>query len=60
MQPDKLADDCTSTINETFELVLEAKHPHEKNLSFAALETYNETPIFIPVDITEYAVESVA
>ena len=32
----------------------------KKILSCDTLETYEETPIFIPVDITEEAVESVA
>ena len=32
----------------------------QKNLSCSTLETYGETPIFIPVDVTEEAVESVA
>ena len=47
-------------INETVALVLEGKHPSKTISSCATLETYKETPIFIPVGITEEAVESVA
>ena len=53
-------EDCTGAINKTVALVLEGKHPSEKIPSCATLETYKETPIFIPVKITEEAVESVA
>ena len=60
MQPDELAEDCMGAINETVASVLEGKHPREKNLSCSTLETYEETPIFIFVDIAEEAVESVA
>ena len=60
MKPDKLAEYCTGTINETVTSVLEVKHHSETIPSCATLETYEETPIFIPVDITEEAVESVA
>ena len=59
-QPEKLAEDCTGTINKTVTSVLEGKHPSETIFSCVTLETYEETPIFIPVDITEEAVESVA
>ena len=59
-QPDILAEDRTGTINETVATVLEGKHPHGKNPSCATLETYQETPMFIPVDIMEEAVNSVA
>ena len=59
-QPEKLAEDCTGTINKTITSVLEGKHPSENILSYATLEMYEETPIFIPVKITEEAVESVA
>ena len=48
------------TINETVTSVLEGKHPSEKIPSCAMLETYEDKPIFIPVDITEEAVEAVA
>ena len=48
------------TINETVTLVLEGKHPHEEFSSCVTLETYEETPTFIPINITEEAVESVA
>ena len=47
-------------INETVTLVLEGKIPSEIIPSCATLETYEETPIFIPVNITEEAVELVA
>ena len=59
LKPDKLAEDRTSTINETVTSVLEGKHPSKTIPSCAKLETYEETPILIPVDITEEAVESV-
>ena len=36
------------------------KHPSKTIPSYPTLETYEETPILIPVDITEEAVESVA
>ena len=52
--------DRTGTINETAVLVLEGKRPIRNILSCATLETYKEAPIFIPIDITEEAVESVA
>ena len=55
-QPDELAEDCTGTINETVTSFFEVKHPSETIPSCAMLETYEETPIFIPVDITEEAV----
>ena len=60
LQPDDLAEDRTGTINKTVAYVLEVRHPSETIPSCATLETYEETPIFIPVDITEEAVESVA
>ena len=60
MQPDKLGADCTDMINETVTSFLEGKHPSKKNPSCATLERYEETPIFVPVKITEEDVESVA
>ena len=60
LQPGKLAADSTDGINDTVVSVLEGKHPNKTILSCATLETYEETPIFIPVDITEEAVESEA
>ena len=60
LQPDKLAEDCTGTINKTVASVLERKNPSVTIPSCATLETYEETPILIPVDITEEVVESVA
>ena len=59
MQPDKLALDKTGIINETVTSVLAGKHPHNKIPSCATLETYNETPILIPVDITEDVIKLV-
>ena len=47
-------------INETAASVLEGKHPSKTIPSGATLETYKETLIFIPADITDEAVESVA
>ena len=60
LQPDGLAKNCTGAINETVALPLELKHLSQNILYCATLYTYEETPIFIPVDITEEAVESVA
>ena len=60
MQPEKLDEDRTGTINETVASVLEGKHPSKNNSSCGTLETYKETPIFIAVGFTEEAVESVA
>ena len=60
MQPDELAEDHTGTINKTVKSILEGKNTSEKIPSCATLETYTETPIFIPVNITEESVESVA
>ena len=59
-QPDELAKDCMGTINKTVSSVFEGKHQREKNPSCVTLERYEETPIFIPVDIIEESVESVA
>ena len=39
--------------------VLAGKPPHKKIPSCVTIETYDETPIFIPVYITEDSVESV-
>ena len=47
----------TGTINETVVLVLEVKHPIETITSFYTLEMYKETPILIPINITEEAIE---
>ena len=55
LQPEKLAADITGTINKTVTLELEKKSI-EKITSCTTLETYEETPIFIPVNITEEAV----
>ena len=55
-QPDELAADRTGMINETVTSVLEEKHPSETIPYCAKLETYEETPIFIPVNIMEESV----
>ena len=47
----------TDTINNSVATVLEGKYPHKTILLFAKLETYEDTPIFIPVHITEEAVK---
>ena len=60
LQPYDLAEDCMSTINETVTSFLDGKNPSKKLSSCATLETYEETTIFIFVDITEESVESVA
>ena len=57
MQPYQLAKDQTGTINITAVSVLERKHPHENISSCATLETYKETPIFIPVENKEEAIK---
>ena len=57
MQPEKLAEDLTIMINKTVVSVLEGKYPSKKIPSCVMLETYEETPIFIPVKITVEAVE---
>ena len=49
----------TGTINETVVSVFEGKHPCKTIPACARLETYKETHIFIPADITEGAVELV-
>ena len=59
LQPYQLAEDRTGTIIETDALVLKEKNMRETIPSCATLETYEEMPIFIPVNITEEAVESV-
>ena len=46
-------------IYETVESVLEVKHTRENIPSCATLETYEEMPIFIPVDNTEEVVKLV-
>ena len=55
-----MAADRTVTINETVAFVLEGGHSIETIPSYTMLKTYEETPIFVPVNITEEAVESVA
>ena len=55
-----MAEDFTGTVNETVILVLEGKYLI-KTIPFCdTLETYEETPIYIPINIMEEAVESVA
>ena len=60
LQPKELLEDRTGVINETAALVLEVKNTHKNITSCATLETYKETPIFIPTYITEDAVDLVA
>ena len=60
MQPAELDEDSTGTIKNTVTSVLEGKHPSKTIPSCATLETHEETPIFIPVNITEKDVESIA
>ena len=60
LQPEKMAEDHMGTINGTVTSVLEGKNPSKTIPSCATLEMYEVTPILIPVDITEEAVESVA
>ena len=55
-----MAEDCTSTINNTVTQDLEGKHQHKKIPSCTTLKTYGKTPILISVDITEDGVKSVA
>ena len=56
-QPKNLASDKTGTIKKTVTSILALEHPHEKIPSCSTLETYDKTPILIPEDITEDAVE---
>ena len=51
---------CTDTINKTVASVLEGGNSSETIPSCVTLETYKETHIFIPVDITEEVIELVA
>ena len=60
LKSNKLAADRTGTINKTVTLVLEIKHPIKIFLFCATLETYEETPMFIPISIIEESVESLA
>ena len=60
MQPDEFSEDCTGTINETVASVLEGKYCSETIPSCATLEIYEDRPLFIPVNIMEESVESVA
>ena len=57
LQPDELSEDCMGTINKNAASIFEGKHQSETIPSCAALEKYEETPIFIPVDITDNSVE---
>ena len=59
-QRDELDEDFMGTINETPVSVLEGKHSSKTIPPCDTLETYKATPIFIPVNITEESVESVA
>ena len=59
-QPEKIAEDCTGTINKNVTLVLEEKNPSKTFPSCAMLKTYEEMTIFFPVIITEESVESKA
>ena len=56
LQPDELDEDRTGTINKTAISVLEGKDPSKTIPSCATLETYEETPIFVTVDITEESI----
>ena len=60
LQPNKLIEYQTGFISETVASVLAGGNPHETIISCATLEMYKKTPIFIPTDITEYAVKLVA
>ena len=60
MQPEELTEDRTETINKTVVSFLEGKHQSKTIPSCATPEKYDKTPVLIPVDITEEAVESVA
>ena len=60
MQPDEFSEDRTGTINKTVTSILDITHLSKTITSCATLQTYEETPIFIPLNITEEPVESVA
>ena len=59
MQPDELASDKINIINETITYILAGKHPYKIISSYSTLDTYDETPNFIPVYITEDVAELV-
>ena len=53
MLPEELPTNKMGIMEETAEMVLEKKNLHETPPHCSTLEVYNETPIFIPMDITE-------
>ena len=60
LQPEKLSTDKIGLIGETIASVLAGKYLHKKHLTRSMLEAYNETPIFIPMDIMENVVKLLA
>ena len=60
MKPDELSESCTGTINKTVASDLEGKHTSKTIPSCDKLEMYEETSIFIPINIKKESVESVS
>ena len=58
--PDDRATVKTGITDKTVAEVLAGKQPPDRKPDFYTLEAYKETPIFIPLDIMEYVVKSVA
>ena len=57
---EELANNKTGITEKTVETVLAKKYWHEKKSHCSMLEVYYKTPIFIPKDIMEDVVKSVA
>ena len=55
-----MASDKRVVINETVESVLTGKPPHKTITSCYTLEEYNEMHVFLPVDVIEDVVKSIA
>ena len=60
MLPDKWASDSAIFMDKTVAGVLVGKNPPEREPNCSTLEAYKETPVFIPMDMTEVVDESVA
>ena len=60
MLPDKWASDSAIFMDKTVAGVLVGKNPPEREPNCSTLEAYKETPVFIPMDITEDVVCFVA
>ena len=60
MLPEELETNETGVREEFSKTVLAGKHPPEKKSRCYTFEVYYETPILIPVGITEYLIGPVA